>query len=401
MIYTIRLLLLVLISSSLTEVFAQALENAASTVELTYVEEVNTSSLLAQGSLVVKNNYLERSLKGHLLTWELSKNGNPVASGDYALEGVNAGNTKYIDLDKLFDREMIQGLRPSLITLYAEVQDISPDATLKRIVGESVVLAEAEIQQTRKGLKPQRYQVIKVGGAKIHRIANGNTLSIDAYHQLSALDLGKGNVLAGPLLPTLSYSSLSAKQEVAQRIESLGPTSVTIEKDELSGIIAYDLGSYGLLNLQFDLSDQGLSVELQLENAVNPPTNMGVMVPIRSIPDSIEYVGQQVQTIEHPRYGDRRIGNFILSTKEVEASSNLIDEVRNIALGRADIEGASFNFQLQAIETKQDEKNPSKRHSMTEHTKFLIIERPIGQVYGSRQQKPLSAGKWLFTPASK
>lgn len=396
----IRLLTFLLSISVLSMGVAQnASRIEATPVRLEYVVAQYLRTPLA-GSLVVKNDYPSRNLGDHVLHWELAHKGSLVSSNDFSLGEILPGETKYFNLEKFVDRGIIDELGPGMLTLYAEIQDTLPDADPFRIVGVSVVLAEAEeITVNAIPNTPQRYHVIKVGGARIHRIANGNSLTLDVYNQLSALDLGKGNMFAGPLRPRISGSSLSAKH-VQRLIDSLGPSQIKVDKDALAGVIQYDLDTFGLLEMKFNLTVRGLALSLKSEGSLETPFEMGFEVPMRAQRDTIVYFGQATKDADATRFGDRRLGKFPILRDTAQASSPLLSETRYINADRGRIVGRPFSFRMSVLQDKSHLGEVFTRHGMEAGTQVLMLERTVERPYGASVSRPLFSGEWLFTPVS-
>jgi len=405
MIYAFRLLIIIFSFSSFAEAFTQEAGKEIPPVELTYVEQLNFASTVPQGSFVVKNNHLDRSLSDHLLTWQLSKNGNPVTSGNYPLDEVNAGDTKYFDLDKLFDIGLIERLRPSLITLYAEIQDTSPDAKQKLIVGESVVLAEARKDLRTSG---ERYQILKVGGISIYRIANGNSITIDGYNQIVGIDLGEGNLLDGPIRPFLEFSSNDPKkgflQIIATKLATAVPSSITVNKETLTCTITYGLEEYGSFHIRCRLGDKGLALDFhaEIQVLVHPEVSCGLVVPLKEKADTISYIGELPEDLASGKLGDSPIGAYDV-VKQPESSlmvegiplSDPVYSVEQIKTERGNIYGWNFGLQLVA---QQDEKLVKRTSdSNVAEILFLKLYPPVSWSAYHELKSLTREGEWLIT----
>jgi len=374
--------------------FAQPANTAESPVKLEYVVAQQAGSA-ALGSFVIKNDYLSRDLSAHHMVWDLSFNGEIIHSDIYPLGAIKPSETKYIHLRKLFDLHMLDELGDGLISIYAEVQDRMDTANPIRLVGESAVLAEAEIDKTRPA---EQYHVIKVGGARIHRIANGNSLTLDNYNQLSALDLGEGNVLAGPIRPVVYFDSLSAKQPAQRIIDSLGPSNVFVTEDKLSGFIEYDMKHYGVLSLPFKLTGAGFTIGIQLSGYVKAPVHLALEAPLRGLKDSISLIGQEPLVNSATLFGDSRVGLHTMRIIPKPFEFYPFFEVRSLLLNRCELKGDSYTCILSPATQTQQKGTGITHHPLATDTWVLEFGKTIEQPYGSRMNKRISAGDWLFAP---
>ncbi|MFK8055554.1 MAG: hypothetical protein AB8F78_05485 [Saprospiraceae bacterium] len=378
-----------------------------SPVRLEYVVAQNNGTANA-GSFVVKNNYSTRTLSAHVLAWELSYKGEAIQDGAFPLDEVKSGDTKYVKLKDLLDLTVLEDLNDGLVSLFAEVQWLNGEKDPIRIVGESVVLAEAK----KKALaKPEKYHVIKVGGARIHRIANGNSVTLDIFNQMVALDLGEGNLLAGPIRPILIFESdasdtvgLSLSQKQAQhQIDSLGPTRVELDDTNLLGVIEYDLDTFGLLKLPFALTENGLRIGIKIEGGLIIPSSLGIEAPVRMLGDSAMYLGQSYRS-DVPEFGDAKLGHFYMPADTMLLGSQLetsILDTRVISTERGDIHGIPFTFQLRPITEDNQNYVGLSSHPMEAGTHILYLNRLNDRRFGYRKSTPISGGEWLFAPKVK
>lgn len=379
----------------------------SSPVRLEYVVDQNAGSAAA-GSFVVKNDYPTKDLSQHQLLWELSFDGKVMMTNFYPLGAIKPGDTKYISLRKLFDLHVLDEFDGGLLSLYGEVQEVVAGSNPIRIIGESVVLAEAAPLTLIPG---EQYQVVKVGGARIHRIANGNSITIDAYDQIVGLDLGKGNVLTGPIRPVIEFGpstssdSLASINKAQTLIDVNGPSQLKVETNSLSGVITYNLYAQGILNIPFSFSESGLQIGLELYNPEVAPSQLNLEVPVRQVGDSLSYLGHERLPSDQIIFGDTRFGFHTVSIDSAGSMNStdvVFSGVLDIQTPRADFGGTEFSFCL--MDDSAVPTNAVTRHTTVPGSKILLLERTLDvprKSYGAkRNAKPFSAGKWLFEPTS-
>ncbi len=380
-------------------------------VKLEYVAVQNADDASA-GAFVVKNNYPTKDLSSHQLVWELSFEGKVAKHDAYQLGAIQPSETKYIDLDKLFDPAILAQYQGGLLSLYAEIQEKLVDDAPLRIIGESVVLAETEKEKISKS-SGERYQVINLGGARLYRIANGNSITVGAYNQIVGLDLGEGNLLAGPIRPIVKFETtdvadVTSKTYRAQSIiDRNGPLSIGINPDALEGVISYRIENELELNIPFTFDQRGLTLGLELYGTTSTsiPSELSIEIPIRQVDDSLSYLGQERLPTEQVVFGDTRLGFHAItfdSTSMPSTPSYTYTGAHELQTPRGNVVGSDFSFQLLPSSTFKMLDLGVTRHEMNDQAKVLLLQRALVKPRKRSGIRPnrsaYSIGLWQLRP---
>ena len=280
--------------------------------------------------VVLVNRYSFTSLDGHELHLELLIDGEQRAEALRPLKGTAPGQTRFERVPSV----MFQ-LEPEpheTVVLRATVYGPGPES--REITSTSFVVQEARPELLRVSATVQR---VRVGGATNYRAASGVAVTVDAKNRIDGIDLndGRGNLLAAPIRPTVwrapsdndkawgVYRHHARFKRAQQLIDSLGPTRLELRGDDgFEARLVYELDQLGTVTVPVTLAERGVVIGVRAEwnEGVEPPTRLGVVLPLKREVDTVRYAGRGPEENYVDRQGGSPYGVYTLPYEALQSA---------------------------------------------------------------------------------
>ena len=267
------------------------------------------------GRYEVANRYDFKSLAGHRVVYRVEVGGaEAIAEGTLELADVPPGSSVALDLPARLATGREGGDDVVLhVAVYAEPGSVRADYPISE---RSFVLARAQAVNFTAGATPE---VEESRGAL--RFRSGEVALTIGRDGITEIDLGGGNLLRGPVVPTVYRAPTDndrawglprqyAAHAAAQRgLDSAAAQFLSVERDSAAGaVLRYDLPGVGVVTVPVRLRDEALElgVSLAVADSSAPPVRLGLALPLArsSERESVTFAGLG----PHENYVDRRDG---------------------------------------------------------------------------------------------
>lgn len=281
------------------------------------------------GVYELENRYDFSSLTGHRLAYAITTGVDDVlAEGELLLADIPAGESATIELPTDVRAPLDGGDDVVLhFTLRAPVGSVRGDAPISE---RSFVLAEAE--------RPSYGDALGVtvdeatGGTTYRSGAVAVTLGAGG---ITGLDLGEGNVLRAPIVPTVVRAPTDndrawglpaqyAAHLAAQRaLDSSAAHLLTVTGSAEEGFdLAYDLPGVGVAHVPLALRDGAveLGISLEVAGGTQPPVRLGLTVPLNAEaePSYLTFAGRGPMENYVDRADAARYGVYTLPVEDLQ-----------------------------------------------------------------------------------